>query len=136
EKILELLFGLLMLNWNGATTKRNEYSSAAEAFPGAGYALAKLCFAQLGDDWKTVPLVPGIHKRMASGDSKQSMELAVRRLRASGCRVPEYSGLTIPGDLSRRVAAALVFPLDEVGVRIIQKRTFKEKEKEDGGVEE
>jgi len=141
KKIIDLMIGFMFLKWwdikdfKFKAKPENERITKKELFPGAGYALAKLCYtydspadrAQPGvpPAGNEIRPVPAIHKRMASGDGRTALELAMRRLRASGCRIPKYGGLTILKGQCERIAAALLFPLDPEGIRIIRDRILE-----------
>lgn len=90
-----------------AQSKQNEDSAA---IPSALYALLKLCHHQLGKGDEPIPLVPAILHRAMNGDGKSASELAARRLRASGYS-PLIRSLPVSGDLARRTAAAMLFPI-------------------------
>lgn len=124
---------LAALTWAGALfdwsrrdlpTVRAPDSNSA---PPALYGLLKLCFAGecldgwiLGDRGSNVevPMVPAIVRHAAVGDSPRASELALRRLRGSGL-APAVGRIATgrAGGLSRRIAAALAFPLARAELR-------------------
>ncbi len=55
---------------------------------------------------------PEVFRRLAGGDAAGAVELALRRLRASGIRAAVRAA-TVPPATARRWAAALAFPIDE-----------------------
>ncbi|HNQ74984.1 MAG TPA: hypothetical protein PKN95_15480, partial [Verrucomicrobiota bacterium] len=76
------------------------------------YALLRLCFrrAKKGEEQEAIPLVPAILHRAINEQGKEASILAARRLRASG-KAPLVSELPIAGDIARRTAAAMLFPI-------------------------
>lgn len=80
-----------------------------QAIPSAFYALLRLCFRAAKTD-DTIPLDARILHRAINGDGTAASELAARRLRASG-KPPLVTTLPVRGDIARRTAAAMLFPL-------------------------
>ena len=58
----------------------------------------------------TIATEPAMFRRLASGDAAGAVELALRRLRASGFRPPLAAAIADP-TTARRWAAALAFPI-------------------------
>jgi CRISPR-associated protein Csx17 len=79
------------------------------AIPSSFYALLRLCFRAAKTD-DTIPLDARILHRAMSGDGTAAAELAARRLRASG-KAPLVTSLPVRGDIARRTAAAMLFPI-------------------------
>lgn len=83
-------------------------------FPPYFYSLLKLCFLPerlpLQQEMTKVPLVPAVFRLAESGQGTQAAELALSRLRGSG-NVPLMRAVKTDGELARRSAAALLFPL-------------------------
>lgn len=126
RKIVDLMFGLMFLKWDGVRENFGfKTNPEEEPFPGAGYALTKLCHTGIDFGRNEIRLVPAIHKRLASGDEKKALELAVRRLRADGCRIPKYEGLAGYGPQCERIAAALLFPLDHKDIMLLKRRILE-----------
>jgi CRISPR-associated protein Csx17 len=59
---------------------------------------------------RTIATEPAMVRRLASGDAAGAVELALRRLRASGLRPPLVAAIADPAT-ARRWAAALAFPI-------------------------
>jgi len=97
--------------------------------PGSFYALLKLCFPNPSSErplpaedesrrqqeapaeaGNPVPMVPRIHRLAALGMGSEAARAAIQRLRASG-PAPRVRDLAIDGELARRTAAAVVFPI-------------------------
>ncbi len=55
---------------------------------------------------------PAVFRRLASGDAASAVDIALRRLRASGIRTAVRAA-ALPASTARRWAAALAFPIDE-----------------------
>lgn len=113
NRMSDLLWGLILIDWpavKGGPPKKR--ITGNYLFPGATYALIKLCFAggKVGD--VEIPLSSQIHRRAASGDSVQATELASRRLRGSGM-VPAVSVNTSSKETLLRIAASLIFPIND-----------------------
>jgi hypothetical protein len=80
-----------------------------------------------------------IFNRAASGDGTAALELAARRLRASGFapvtplrwRVEERKAFGIEADASRRIAAALLFPINPASYDALAKRALRHGEGSD-----
>ncbi len=113
HRLVELLWGLMLLDWPAvhATVQRQSVRSE-RMFPGAIYALLKLCFAGQKIWDVEVPLVPGIYRRAVMGDGAVATSMAARRLRASGL-IPAVDRVALSGSRIRRVAAALIFPVSD-----------------------
>ena len=96
-------------------SQRSEVPSANDdqsAIPSSFYALLRLCFRRTneGEKQKTIPLDARILHRAMTGDGTAASELAARRLRASGMS-PLVNRLPVRGDIARRTAAAMLFPI-------------------------
>ncbi|AFY66363.1 type I-U CRISPR-associated protein Csx17 [Geitlerinema sp. PCC 7407] len=83
----------------------------------------------------SLPRVPNLLNRLAMGDCYGATTLAIRRLRASGCPPAMGQGINESGDRTRRIAAALAFPLSDSDVsRLIwQVRPLPKEDPEDSG---
>ncbi|MCB0113973.1 MAG: hypothetical protein KDD84_07775, partial [Caldilineaceae bacterium] len=140
ERLLaELLWGLVLLDWEQvaqeqreAWDRRAEIDASEEndalppteeenrAVPSSLYALLRLCFRRTPKGEDPIPLVPGILQRAMAGDGGAAARLAARRLRASGL-APLVSELPIAGDVARRTAAAMLFPIAPHDIRLLRK---------------
>lgn len=79
-----------------------------------------------------VPIPPGMVARLRSGDIEKAVGLALARARSSGFASPFNSPGMAPSVTGRRLAAALLIPLDEHGLQILKERAYPaEKENED-----
>ena len=119
-------------------------------FPPLAYSLMRLCYTpkprdsddesasrtlavDSGSFAAAIPLVPMIFNRAASGDGTAALELAARRLRASGFapvtplrwRVEEREAFGIGAGASRRIAAALLFPIHQSSYDALARRALR-----------
>lgn len=123
-RMVDLLWGLILLDWPSATRWTMKRRYIPKAYPGAGYSLLKLCFTGREVQDVSVPLVPEIHRRATHGESYTAMQLAERRLRGNGLS-PAIGGAKISSSSMERIAAALLFPLDEDPVNTLAKRVLR-----------
>ena len=80
-----------------------------------------------------LPIPPGLIARLRSGGIEEAVRLALARARASGIACP-FASPIMPQktETCRRLAAALLIPLDEYGLQILMERAYPiEKENED-----
>jgi CRISPR-associated protein Csx17 len=135
ELLADLLWGIACVDHEKMASApgmgEEPQSSAADqaiAVPSAFYALLKLCHHRLPKGEQPIPLVPAILHRAMNGDGKTASELAARRLTASGYR-PLVTSLPVSGDIARRTAAAMLFPISPSDFRLL-KQTITHKPKE------
>ncbi|MGC8742436.1 MAG: type I-G CRISPR-associated protein Cas8g1/Csx17 [Verrucomicrobiia bacterium] len=109
----DLLWGLSLIDWSGKEQKiLPERDDFEEVKPEALYALMKLCFMKRPDGETSIPLAPAIHRYGSIGNGEEASKLAARRLRSSDMP-PAVQRILLAGDKVRRMAAALLFPLNE-----------------------
>ena len=141
--LADLIWGLSLIDWQAVShqqheariSERERVSDTAEhisnrsrddeqhAIPSAFYALLRLCFrAAQGDDG--IPLHPAILNRAMSGNGTAASELASRRLRASG-KAPLVASLPVRGDIARRTAAAMLFPISNRDLQLLEHMILK-----------
>lgn len=98
-------------------------------FPSSAYALLKLCFLPDPIDDKPVVLKPQIARRASSGDGLEATRLAARRLRSDGFH-PAVDHVAISDEASRRISAALMFPIGRSNAKylasIVMRRDAKD----------
>lgn len=112
----------------GAAESRIVDVEESSIVPSAFYALLKLCHHRVGRGQDPVPLIPAILHRAMNGDGRAASELAARRLRASG-KAPLVVTMPVSGEMARRTAAAMLFPISAVDIqRIEQSITHQPKE--------
>jgi CRISPR-associated protein Csx17 len=122
--LADLIWGLSLVDWAHVPEERIT-ESAEEAIPSSFYALLRLCFRRAGKDEDAIPLVPAILHRAINGQGKESSVLAARRLRASG-QAPLVDELPVAGDIARRTAAAILFPISPRDFRLLEHTTLKQ----------
>jgi CRISPR-associated protein Csx17 len=138
--LADLIWGLSLVDWEKIIREesrdRVESTRPAEqervfgddehrAVPSSFYALLRLCFRRSASDGDTIPLVPAILQRAMNGDGEAASALAARRLRASG-NAPLVTSLPVRGDVARRTAAAILFPISNHDFRLLEYMTLKQ----------
>lgn len=126
-RFAELLWGLALLDWPQiphAPWPQSERDG--ETFPGAAYALLKLCFAGARVRDVDVPLVPVTYQRAGAGQGAMATQLAARRLRASGL-APAVARVEQEGPAIERTAAALLFPVAQADLHALADAVLRPK---------
>ena len=79
-----------------------------------------------------LPIPPGIVSRLRSGRVDEAVHMARGRARSSGIPCPfDSSGISLTTTTGRRLAAALLIPIDEYGLKSLMERAYPtEKENE------
>lgn len=77
-----------------------------------------------------LPRVPGLLAKLAVGDCYTAMNLAIRRLSASGLNPSIVEGVYEPSDRTLRIASALAFPISELDLARLLKQIRKSDDKE------
>ncbi|HEY3852934.1 MAG TPA: type I-U CRISPR-associated protein Csx17 [Verrucomicrobiae bacterium] len=108
--LADLIWGLSLLDWQQVKPSSFEYREEQEAIPSSFYAMLRLCFRPANGKHDDIPLVPAILRRAINGDGQSASQLAARRLRGSG-KAPLVKDLPVSGDIARRTAAAMLFPI-------------------------
>ncbi len=80
----------------------------------------------------SLPRVPGLLAKLASGDCPTATALAAHRLHASGFRPAIRAGIYEPRDRTLRIAAALAFPISDWDTARLLKQIQKVEEDKDG----
>lgn len=122
--LADLIWGLSLLDWQQVKPLSSEFLDVPDAIPSSFYALLRLCFRRSTGKDDAVPLVPAILQRATNGDGKTASELAARRLHASG-KAPLIQDLPVSGDIARRTAAAMLFPISHHDFRLLEKMILK-----------
>ena len=105
--LADLIWGMSLIDWSANV---NPLPAPVVSTPPALYSLLKLCYEPKQPSIKTIPLVPAVHRRAASGDGAAASKLAARRLRASGFP-SALREISLRGEVVQRTAAALIFPI-------------------------
>lgn len=116
--LADLIWACALLDWGDLRTyvdKHKEHQlvpadDPAHGSPSAFYGLLKLCFSGHKITSAPIPLTSRIHRLATAGRGREASRAAIQRLRASG-RVTKLDAIDTGGQLVRRTAAALVFPL-------------------------
>jgi CRISPR-associated protein Csx17 len=138
--LADLIWGLSLLDWEKCyADKAKEFEQAEaghhwtqvaedeekEVIPSASYALVRLCFRPTSENGDAIPLVPAILQRAMNGDGKGASELAARRLYGSG-KAPLVKELPVSGDIARRTAAAILFPISHRDFHLLEHMILKQ----------
>jgi len=138
--LADLIWGLSLVDWGRYFPDKAEERGKAEAahhwkpakedeeqgaIPSSFYALVRLCFRRAGRQQDAIPLVPAILHRAISGVGEAASVLAARRLRVSG-KAPLVTSLPVRGDIARRTAAAMLFPISHRDFRLLEHMTLKQ----------
>ncbi len=134
EKLEDLLRGLILIDWSQDKTsesrieKRNVPPTLSRA-----YALLKLLFLHKGEfqpkpDAETIVIKhePSIVPLLRAGRVPDALDVAARRLRASGV-MPLTTDFYLRGEDGTRLAAALLIPIDEPSIREIARLVLHDK---------
>ena len=122
--LADLIWGLSLLDWNKVERLPSEFRDVPEAIPSSFYALLRLCFRHANGNKDAIPIVPAILHRAMSGNGRSASELAARRLRGSG-KAPLVKDLPVSGDIARRTAAAMLFPISPDALDQFEKMIIK-----------
>lgn len=140
--IENLIWGLSLINYDPrnpssqSQAEGNTAKATGNELPPAIYSLMKLCFlpanlpGNVALDSK-IPVQPQIHRQAAlAANAEKASELAARRLLASGhpTLVQKLNGLP---ETTIRSAAALLFPIEDSGIREIKKHVLQPKEEDE-----
>lgn len=142
QRMTDLLWGMLAID----TSKLDEppfEENGGRAHPGVLFALTKLCFAgvrrrndtdQKGEDSGSsldelaqIPVVPKIHRHLLDGNCLRATRAAVHRLRADQLS-PVVDQFDLDDRITRRCAAALLFPLSPRSLWQLRKLVLRNQE--------
>jgi CRISPR-associated protein Csx17 len=129
QLLADLIWGLSLVDWPKVTSNESGSDEALNRVPSSFYSLLRLCFRYAKGGKDAVPIVPAIHRLAMNGDGGRASELAVRRLRGSGFS-PLINSLPVEGEVARRTAAALVFPVSNRSLQLLQRAILKPKEEQ------
>jgi CRISPR-associated protein Csx17 len=125
EAFSQFLWGLILIDWARFDASAWTHSPWSGLWPGAAYALLKLCFAGHRIHEVEVPLNPTIHHQAAIGRGTEATSQAARRLTGSALP-PAVKGVTLSRESSRNTAAALLFPLWQRDIRFLASRVLQQ----------
>jgi CRISPR-associated protein Csx17 len=124
--LADLIWGLSAVDWQRVSDTAH-IAEVDDYIPSSCYALLRLCFrrATKGSEHDVIPIVPTILQRAIAGDGTAASEFAARRLRACG-QAPLVRTLPVSGDIARRTAAAMLFPIAPCAFRLLEQMTLKQ----------
>jgi len=126
QRLEGLLCGLTLINWHlvqESAQVRDDHESPLPAL----YPLLKL--AHLPHPFRRIPIpyVPAIIARSIAGQSGEASRLAVRRLRGCGF-IPLVEVISEPANVTRRIAAAVLFPISKEQEASLAERILRSQE--------
>lgn len=120
DRIVALGRALMALDWEHVRLPRPAVDSRGHR-PDEAWEALRLCAIPFPVRERTIATDPAMFRRLASGDTSGAVEIALRRLRASGLRPP--LGAAIADSTSARLwAAAFAFPVDPAVVSTMADR--------------
>lgn len=138
--LADLIWGLSLVdwgrefpNWNKEREDANrwllwkpvEKDEELQTIPSSFYALLRMCFRRAGRQQDSIPIMPAILHRAINGNGDAASMLAARRLRASG-KSPLVSELPVCDHITRRTAAAILFPISHRDFRLLEYMILKQ----------
>jgi CRISPR-associated protein Csx17 len=112
ERVVALGRALMALAWERVRLPREHVDSHRDR-PDEAWEALRLCTLPFPVRERNIATEPAMFRRLASGDAAGAVELALRRLRASGLRPPLVAAIA-DSRTARRWAAALAFPIAPV----------------------
>lgn len=110
ERVVMLARALMSIDWKRVRRRRPEAHPWSDR-PDEAWEALRLCGLPFTVRERSITAEPAIFRRLSSGDVPTAIELALRRLRASGFRPPLTAGIA-DSTTARRWAAAFAFPID------------------------
>jgi CRISPR-associated protein Csx17 len=124
-RIAALLRGLCLIKWSDVPRDTQlSQPGGDDRLPDATFSLLKLCHSPHKIREQRVPLEPEIARLMASGRPSQAIRVASRRLTGSGLP-PTFRVAARSGASTRRIAAALLFPLSPAATLRLARTVLK-----------
>jgi CRISPR-associated protein Csx17 len=109
ERLVALARALMPVDWERVQLSRERVDSHGDR-PDESWEALRLCALPFPVRERTIATEPAMFRRLASGDAAGAVELALRRLRASGLR-PRLATAIADSTTARLWAAALAFPI-------------------------
>ncbi|MGQ0765408.1 MAG: type I-G CRISPR-associated protein Cas8g1/Csx17 [Gemmatimonadota bacterium] len=109
ERVVVLGRALMALDWQRVRLTRVPVDARSDR-PDEAWEALRLCALPFAVRERTIGSEPAMFGRLTSGDAAGAVQLALRRLRASGFRPPLVAAIADPMT-ARRWAAALAFPI-------------------------
>lgn len=130
QRIESLLKGLILVDWSNTSPEIwRKLQGPREPKPDAAYSLLKLCHLNRSIDDHSIRLDPRVVRLAVAGKITEATQVASRRLRASGFQ-PALDQVYLTGDIAKRAAAALLFPINESSAKQLVRRVIRCEEAE------
>lgn len=110
KRVVSLGRALMALDWKRVRLPRVRVDSHGDR-PDEAWEALRLCALPFPVRERMIATEPAMFRRLASGDAAGAVELALRRLRASGLRPPLVAAIADP-TTAHRWAAAFAFPIE------------------------
>lgn len=110
DRVVSLGRALMALDWQRARLPRPRVERVGDR-PDEAWEALRLCGLPFTVHDRTIATEPAMFRRLASGDAAGAVDLALRRLRASGFRAPLVAAIA-DSSTARRWAAAFAFPIE------------------------
>ncbi|MCC7549066.1 MAG: type I-U CRISPR-associated protein Csx17 [Burkholderiales bacterium] len=120
ERVVALGRSLMTIDWKCVQLPRVRVDSRGDRADEAWEAL-RLCALPFPVRARTIATEPAMFRRLACGDAAGAVELALRRLRASGLRPPLTVAIA-DSSTARRWAGAFAFPIEPAVVATMADR--------------
>lgn len=113
ERVVGLGRALMAIDWRRVDSINLQHASRTTPGerPDDAWQALRLCAVPFRVHERELTMEPAMFRKLASGDTSAAVELALRRLRASGFRPPIRAAIT-DATTARRWAAAFAFPID------------------------
>jgi CRISPR-associated protein Csx17 len=123
RRLEQLLRGLMLINWCRVQESSQETDNHLHPLSGL-YSILKLTHLPNPFGGISIPYIPAIIARAAAGNAPEASRLAVQRLRGSGL-IPAVEVISEPGNVSRRIAGAILFPISKQQEVYLAERVLK-----------
>jgi CRISPR-associated protein Csx17 len=111
DKVFNLARAFMAIDWKRFRPSHMPAQRAANDQPPEAWLALRLCCLPFAlPDGRKIPAESSLVRRLIAGDAAGATEIALRRLRSIGLRVP-LQGATTDPETARLWAAALVFPI-------------------------
>jgi len=126
DTVVTLARALMAITWNKRLPPPTAPPKSERLWPDEAWIALRLASLPWPlEDGRQIPTDAAMMRRLASGDGAGAVEVALRRLRASGLRTPLVAAVTDP-TTARLWAASLAFPISkQTATRLAKKFEFK-----------
>ena len=125
-RIAALVRGLILLDWTAIRREKSRNLSPTcsdDRIPDALFAVLRICHSPYRIFDQYIRLEPGIARLAAAGRLGEAVQLAIRRIIGSNL-APAIRHATRNGTAARRLAAALLFPLNHPDLETLAQRVL------------